>query len=220
MGIDRTVFSRDQERRADLHLQLSEKYMVYKDLAERAMINPQNIGKSFNINSIIIHNRYFMTQTLLLTFVTFCLNFVVKGDNRVFYIRPETVFLEDPRRQNAFRIDFLKQISAPPAPEPFTIMADQFQKAMIEDVKDQSMPTDVRHMMVKFYKRRQYKLQHKRYKYIQRWSHFALTSELVDKVSLKFSPNYSKMQFELENSVKRWQRLEGEDHYATTDPRP
>ena len=136
MGIDRTVFSRDQERRADLHLQLSEKYMVYKDLAERAMINPQNIGKSFNINSIIIHNRYFMTQTLLLTFVTFCLNFVVKGDNRVFYIRPETVFLEDPRRQNAFRIDFLKQISAPPAPEPFTIMADQFQKAMIEDVKD------------------------------------------------------------------------------------
>ena len=47
MGIDRSVFSRDQERRADLHLQLSEKYMVYKDLAERAMINPQNIGKSF-----------------------------------------------------------------------------------------------------------------------------------------------------------------------------
>ena len=42
----------------------------------------------------------------------------------------------------------------------------------------------------------------------------------MDKVSLKFSPNYSKMQFELENSVKRYQRLEGEDHYATTEPRP
>ena len=76
----------------------------------------------------------------------------------MFYVRPETVFLEDPRRQNAFRIDFLKQISAPPAPEPFTIMADQFQKAMIEDVKDQSQPTDIRHMLVKFFKRRQYKL--------------------------------------------------------------
>ena len=39
-------------------------------------------------------------------------------------------------------------------------------------------------------------------------------------MSLKFSPNYSKIQFELENSVKRYQRLEGEDHFATTAPRP
>ena len=75
-------------------------------------------------------------------------------------------------------------------------------------------------MMVKFYKRRQYKLQHKRHKYLSRWAHFALTSELVDKVSLKFSPNYSKIQFELENSIKRYQRLEGEDHFATKEPRP
>ena len=75
-------------------------------------------------------------------------------------------------------------------------------------------------MMVKFYKRRQYKLQHKRHKYLTRWSHFALTSELEEKVSLKFSPNYSKIQFELENSIKRFQRLEGEDHFATTEKRP
>ena len=91
---------------------------------------------------------------------------------------------------------------------------------MIESVMDQSQPQDIRHMMVKFYKRRQYKLQHKRHKYLQRWAHFALTSELVDKVSLKFSPNYSKIQFELENAVKRYQRLEGEDHFATTEKRP
>ena len=45
MDIDRSIFSRDQERRSDLHLQLSEKYMIYKDYAERAMINPTNIGK-------------------------------------------------------------------------------------------------------------------------------------------------------------------------------
>ena len=49
---------------------------------------------------------------------------IVKGDNRVFYIRPETIFLEDPRVQNAFRNDFMKQIANPPQPEPFTIMAD------------------------------------------------------------------------------------------------
>ena len=46
MKIDRSIFSRDAERRTDLHLLLSEKYMIYKDYAERAMINPQNIGKS------------------------------------------------------------------------------------------------------------------------------------------------------------------------------
>ena len=44
VGTDR-MFSRSEERRADLHLQLSEKYMIYKDYAERAMINPQNISK-------------------------------------------------------------------------------------------------------------------------------------------------------------------------------
>ena len=37
---------------------------------------------------------------------------------------------------------------------------------------------------------------------------------------MKFSPNYSKIQFELENSTKRYQRLEGEDHFATPEKRP
>ena len=111
----------------------------------------------------------------------------------MFYIRPETIFLEDPRVQNAFRNDFMKQISTPPQPEPFTIMADEIHKTMLEDARDKSMPPTIRADMIKFYKRRQYRLQHRRYKYLQRWCHFALTSELVDKVSLKFSPNYSKI---------------------------
>ena len=63
-------------------------------------------------------------------------NCTVKGDNRVFYMRPETIFLEDPRIQNAFRNDFLKQISTPPQPEPFTMMADDVHKAMLEEVRD------------------------------------------------------------------------------------
>ena len=42
----------------------------------------------------------------------------------------------------------------------------------------------------------------------------------MDKVSLKFSPIYSKLQFELENAIKRYQRLDGEDHFATDEPRP
>jgi hypothetical protein len=67
--------------------------------------------------------------------------------------------------------------------------------------------------LVNFFKRKQYNLQHKKYKMLLRWAHFALTSELVDKVSLKFSPTYSKLQFELENAVKRQQRLDGDDHF-------
>ena len=73
-------------------------------------------------------------------------------------MRPETVFLEEPRIQNQFRNDFIKQISTPPAPEPFTLMADDVQKAIIQDVRDQSMPDEMRQTIGAFYKRRQYKL--------------------------------------------------------------
>lgn len=36
---------KEQERNADLHLELSEKYMAYKDLADRCLINPDNVEK-------------------------------------------------------------------------------------------------------------------------------------------------------------------------------
>ena len=35
----------DEERNADLHLQLSEKYMAYKDYADRVMITPEGLCK-------------------------------------------------------------------------------------------------------------------------------------------------------------------------------
>ena len=78
-------------------------------------------------------------------------------------------------------------------PEPFSLMMDDVHKAMLEDVKYRNDPSSIKDDMLKFFMRRQFRLQHKKHKYIQRWSHFALTSELVDKVSLKFSPNYSKL---------------------------
>lgn len=128
--------------------------------------------------------------------------------------------MEEPRYQNQFRNEFLRQISNAPQPEPFTLMMDDIHRGLIEEVMRRNEPSVVKEEMMQFFKRRQYRLQHKKHKYIQRWSHFALTSELVDKVSLKFSPNYSKLQFELENAVKRWQRLDGEDHFATEEARP
>lgn len=41
-GIDREIFKKEDDRHGDLHLQLSEKYMIYKDLADRCLINPAN----------------------------------------------------------------------------------------------------------------------------------------------------------------------------------
>ena len=48
----------------DLHMQLSNKYMAYKDLAERCLLNPNQLDK---------------------------------GDRRVFYMKPNTPFLQEPR---------------------------------------------------------------------------------------------------------------------------
>jgi hypothetical protein len=58
-------------------------------------------------------------------------------------------------------------------------------------------------------------LQHKKYKLLLRWAHHCLTSDIVDQVSLKFSPALSKIQFEQENCVKRFQRLDGADHFGS-----
>ena len=60
-------------------------------------------------------------------------------------------------------------------------------------IQDKSAPNITKEELCQFFKRRLYKLQHKKYKLLQRWAHYALTSELVDKVSLKFSPMYSKL---------------------------
>jgi hypothetical protein len=42
---DASIFTTENNRRDDLHLQLSDKYMIYKDYADRSMTNPQHMGK-------------------------------------------------------------------------------------------------------------------------------------------------------------------------------
>ena len=73
-------------------------------------------------------------------------------------MRPDTVFLEEPREQNQFRNDFIKQISTPPQPEPFTLYADDMHRAVLEDVQVQNLPTDMKDVIGSFFKRRQYRL--------------------------------------------------------------
>jgi hypothetical protein len=96
-------------------------------------------------------------------------------------------------------------------------MADDLHKSYIEGIVDESNPDTVKQKLCQFYKRRQYQLQHKRYKLQLRWAHHALTSEKADNLTIKLNPFYSKIQFELENAVKRHQRLEGVDHFLTSD---
>jgi hypothetical protein len=51
----------------------------------------------------------------------------------------------------------------------------------------------VKEELHKFFKRRQYKLQHKRYKLLVRWAHHCMTSEKIDKQSIKFNPAMAKI---------------------------
>ncbi len=48
--IDSEIFSKEDRRAEDLHLQMSEKYMVYKDLADRCIINPTLVGKFYSLS--------------------------------------------------------------------------------------------------------------------------------------------------------------------------
>ena len=38
-------FQKEEERNADLHLRLSEKYMTFKDLADRCLISSNQVGR-------------------------------------------------------------------------------------------------------------------------------------------------------------------------------
>jgi hypothetical protein len=86
----------------DLHLRLSEKFMAYKELAERCVlkVNPSpNTGTAGST------------------------------DYRCFYMQPDTVFLHEPRLQNQFRNNFIRAVGQPPSPEPPCLLADDLHKA-------------------------------------------------------------------------------------------
>ena len=48
-----------------------------------------------------------------------------------------------------------------------------------------------------------------------RWAHFALTSEYLDRIGHHGTFTYGRLQYELENSVKRYERLSQDDDYGT-----
>ena len=65
-------------------------------------------------------------------------------------------------------------------------------------------------------------MQHKKYKILLRWAHNALTSEYMERIGYEATFKYGKIEYEMENAMNRYDRLEGEDDYdqAKEWPRP
>ena len=62
--------------------------------------------------------------------------------------------MKEPNVQNKYRNEFIRQVAAPPIPEPMSLMADDIMKNMLEEISDQSSPHKVREKFTKFFKRR------------------------------------------------------------------
>ena len=106
---------RQEEASADLHLRLSAKYMAYKDLADRCLLNPEHVGK--------------YSEPLWSSNSNLCLKLPIeRGERRVFYMKPKSPFLQEPRVQNQYRNEFVRQIGQAPCPEPLTFLADDLHK--------------------------------------------------------------------------------------------
>lgn len=90
--------------------------MAYKDLADRCLINPDHVGKYLlQVNNI--SNEFYRK--------------IEKGERRVFYMKPKSPFLQEPRVQNQYRNEFVRQIGQAPTPEPLTFLADDLHKVSL-----------------------------------------------------------------------------------------
>ena len=105
---------------------------------------------------------------------------IKKDENRVYYFRPDTFLLDEPQKQTQFREALLKKISCMPKPEPITYMGDELHRAFNAIIADQSRPTVAKKNLALFYKRRQYTLQHLKYKMLCRWAHLCTDSKSIE----------------------------------------
>lgn len=101
---------------------------------------------------------------------------VNKTDKPVYYFKPDSFLMDDPDRQRYFRESLLKKISAMPKPEPITYLGDEMHRTFLATVADQSRPTLCKKNLAMFFKRRQYALQHLKYKLLCRWAHLSMNS--------------------------------------------
>mmetsp|Transcript_29208 Transcript_29208/g.44033 ORF Transcript_29208/g.44033 Transcript_29208/m.44033 type:complete len:123 (+) Transcript_29208:388-756(+) len=93
-------------------------------------------------------------------------------------------------------------------------MADDLQESLIDAVADRSDPAEMRKVLASYFKRKQYSLQHKRYKLMLRWAHHAIRTRNIEQIGQQATFRCSKLQWEIDNSIKRSQRLEVDDDYT------
>ena len=109
----------------------------------------------------------------------------------------------------------LKRVGALKEPLPSFSLADQCDLEVREAVLHRQLndPADMRPFLADFYQRRLYNLQHKKYKMLTRWAHFALTSSSIDRLGQQGTFIYGRLEFEIENAMKRYERLGQKDGY-------
>ena len=69
-----------------------------------------------------------------------------------------------------------------------------------------------------FYKRRQYNLQHLKYKLLQRWANHTLTSESMERTGSTATYLYGKIEYTLELAMQRKDRLEQDSGWDRAVP--
>ena len=106
-----------------------------------------------------------------------------------------------------------------PKPEPITYIGDEMHRAYVGTVQDKSSSTQSRKNLALFFKRRQYALQHLKYKLLSRWAHLSLTSESLERTGSEATFMYGKIEYSLEQAMSRYDRLSQEDFYDVAIPK-
>lgn len=120
-----------------------------------------------------------------------------EAEKTVYYFKPDTFLLDEPDKQRQLRENLLKKVAGMPKPEPITYLGDELHRAFVSTVQDQSTPPIARANLALYFKRRQYALQHLKYKMLNRWAHLALTSNVLE-TSKGAVFLYGKLEYSLE----------------------
>ena len=133
---------------------------------------------------------------------------------KVFYFKPESFMMEEPDKQRQFRDKLMSRIRAVPSLSQPRLMADDLQESLIETVADRSDPREMRKVLATYFQRKQYALQHKKYKLLSRWAHHAVRTRNIEAIGQQATFRCSKLQWEIDNSIKRAQRLAVDDDFT------
>jgi hypothetical protein len=105
-----------------------------------------------------------------------------------------------------------------PRPEKISMLGDELHRQELQIIADQSQPREAKRSLADYFKRRQYILQHRKYKLMCRWAHHSLTSESMERMSSEATFLFSKLEFSLEQAMSRRDRLDQDDFYNEAVP--